>query len=59
MLEAWDIKSKELIKSASNSFNNFLFECLHNVVNVNVPVKKKLMQGHENSFKNFYLIKQF
>ena len=51
MLETSDIKSKELIESAPNSFINFLCECLLNVVNGNVPVKKTLKQGHENSFK--------
>ena len=51
MLETSDIKSKELIKWAPNSFINFLCECLLNVVNGNVPVKKTLIQGHENSFQ--------
>ena len=51
MLETSDIKSKELIKSAPNSFINFLCECLLNVVNGNVHVKKTLIHGHENSFK--------
>ena len=51
MLETSDIKSKELIKSAPNSFNSFLCECLLNVVNGNVPVKETLIQGQENSFK--------
>ena len=50
MLETSDIKSKELIKSERNSFINFVCECLLNVVNGNVPVKKTLIQGHENSF---------
>ena len=44
-------RTKELIKSAPNSFINFLCECLLNVVNGNVPVKKTLIQGRENSFK--------
>ena len=51
MIETSDIKSKELIKSAPNSFINFLCECLLNVVNGNVTVKKTLIQGHESLFK--------
>ena len=51
MLETSDIKSKELIKSAPNSFISFFCENLLNVVNGNVSVKKTLIQGHENSFK--------
>ena len=51
MLETSDIKSKVLIKSAPNSYINFLCECLLNVVNGNVPAKKTLIKGHENSFK--------
>ena len=51
MLEISDIKSKELIKPESNSFINFLCECLLNVVIGNVPVKKTLIQDNENSSK--------
>ena len=51
MLEKSEIKSKELIKSAPNSFINFLCECLLNVVNGKVPAKKIFVQGQENSFK--------
>ena len=51
MLETSDIKSKELIKWAPNSFINFLCVCLLYVVNGNIPVKKTLIQGNENSFK--------
>ena len=58
MLETSDIKTKELIKSAPITFINFLREFLLNVVNSTVPVKKTLIQGHENSFKKFYLNKQ-
>ena len=52
-----EYSSKELIKSAPNTFINFLCECLLNVVNGNVPVKKTLIQGHEIHLKNFYLNK--
>ena len=51
MSETSDVKSIELIKSAPNSYIKFLCECLLNVVNGNVPVKKTLIQGHENSFQ--------
>ena len=47
------MKSKELIKWALNSFFNFLCEFLLKVVNGNAPVKKLLIQGHENLFKKF------
>ena len=50
MLETSDIKSKELINLATNSVLNSLCG-LFNVCNGNLPVKKKLIQGHENSFK--------
>ena len=50
MLETSDKKSKELIKSAPNSFINFLCECLLNVVKGNNLVKKTLIQVQENSF---------
>ena len=50
LLETSDIKSKELIQTAPNSFINLLCECLPNVVNGNVPVKKTLIQGHESSY---------
>ena len=49
-LETSNIKSKELIMSAPIRFINFLCECLLNVVNGNVPVKKSLIQGLKNSF---------
>ena len=51
LLETSDIKSKELIKSAPNSFINFLCESLLDVVNGNVPIKKTFVQGQKNSFK--------
>ena len=51
LLETSDIKSKELIMLAQNSFIKVLFECLLNVVNGNFSVKKTLIQGQENSFK--------
>ena len=51
MLETSNTKSKELVKSAPNGFINFLCECLLNVVNGNIPVKKTMIQGHESSYK--------
>ena len=58
ILETSDITSKEIIKSAPNSFINFLGEYLLNAFNGNAPVKKTLIQGHENSLKKFYLNEQ-
>ena len=55
MLETLGIKQKKLIKTAPSSFNIFLCKSLLNVVNVYVPVKKKLLQGHEKNLKKGHL----
>ena len=42
---------RNFLKEAPNSFINFLCECLPNVINGNVPVKKQLLKNQEDSFQ--------
>ena len=51
MLELSDRNFRKFLKEATNSFINILCECLLNVINVNVPVNKQLLQNQEDSFQ--------
>ena len=51
MLELSESNFRKFVKEASNSFINFRCECLLNVINGNVPVKKQLLKNQEDSFQ--------
>ena len=51
MLELSESNFRKFVKEAPNSFINFLCECLLNVINGNVPVKKQLLKNQEDSFQ--------
>ena len=51
MLELSESNVRKFVKEAPNSFINFLCECLLNVINGNVPVKKQLLKNEEDSFQ--------
>ena len=51
LLEISDIKLKEKIERAPNHFIKFLCECLLNIVNGNVPIRKSFVEGYEKSFR--------
>ena len=51
MLELSESNFRKFVKEAPNSFINFLCECLLNVINGNVPVKKQLPKNQEDSFQ--------
>ena len=51
LLEISDTKLKEKIERAPNHFIKFLCECLLNIVNGNVPIRKSFVEGYEKSIK--------
>ena len=51
LLDISDAKLKEKIERAPNKFIKFLCECLLNIVNGNVPIRKSVVEGYEKSFK--------
>ena len=51
MLELSESNFRKFVKEAPNSFINFLCECLLNVINGKVPVKKQLLKNQEHSFQ--------
>ena len=51
MLELSESNFRKFVEEAPNSFINFLCECLLNVINGNVPVKKQLLKNQEDSFQ--------
>ena len=51
MLELSESNFTKFLKEAPNIFIKFICECLLNVINGNVPVKKKLLINQEDSFQ--------
>ena len=51
LLEISDTKVKEKIERAPNHFIKFFCECLLNIVNGNVPIRKSFVEGYEKSFR--------
>ena len=51
LLDIMDTKLKEKIERAPNKFIKFLCECLLNIVNGNVPIRKSVVEGYEKSFR--------
>ena len=51
LLDISDTKLKEKIERAPNKFIKFLCECLLNIVNGNVPIRKSVVEGYEKSFR--------
>ena len=51
LLEISESKLKEKIERAPNHFIKFLCECLLNIVNGNVPIRKKFVEGYKKSFR--------
>ena len=51
LLELSESNFRKFIKEAPNSFINYLCECLLNVNNGNVPVKKQLLKNQEDSIQ--------
>ena len=51
LLNISDTKLKEKIERTPNHFNKFLCECLLNIVNGNVPIRKSFVQVYEKSFR--------
>ena len=51
LLEISDTKLKEKIERAPNHFIKILCECLRNIFNSNVPIRKSFVEGYEKSFR--------
>ena len=51
LLERSDTKLKQKIERAPNHFIKFLCDCLLNIVNGNVPIRKNFVEGYEKSFR--------
>ena len=51
LLNVPDTKLKEKIERAPNIFIKFLCECLLNIVNGNVPIRKNFVRGYKKSFR--------
>ena len=51
LLDISDTKLKEKIERVPNNFIKFLCECLLNIVNGNVPIRKSVVEGYKKSFK--------
>ena len=51
LLDISDTKLKEKVERAPHNFIKFLCECLLNIVNGNVPIRKNVVEGYEKSFR--------